>query len=135
MQEEFAPQSPRGVLIVDNDDGVRDAIRPLLEASDVLVVGEATNGIEASYMAYRHQPAIVVLDYLMPRMNGAETSYVVRYLSPRSKILAFSSFLGARPSWADAYLSKDNVGQIVPVLETLTFSVYADGRGGGRSVD
>ena len=120
-------QNARSILVVDDDEEVREALKPLLEASGLPVVGEATNGIEAGYMAYRHQPAIVILDYQMQKMNGAETSYVVRFLAPDSRIIAFSSLLEATPSWADAHLSKDSIGGIVPLIETILTWPSGDG--------
>jgi CheY-like chemotaxis protein len=121
-------QNPRSILIVDDDDEVRSALKVLLEASDLQVVGEATNGIEGGYMAYRHQPKIVILDYQMPKMNGAETSYVVRFLAPRCNIVAFSTLLEARPSWADAYLNKGSIIEIVPLIEKILLWPSRDGQ-------
>jgi CheY-like chemotaxis protein len=121
----------RSVLIVDDDDSIRGALKLLLKASDLPVIGEATNGIEAGYMAYRHQPAIVILDYQIPKLNGAETSYVVRFLAPRSRIIAFSALLEARPVWADAFLSKGSIGKIVPLIETILMWPGGDGHHDG----
>jgi DNA-binding NarL/FixJ family response regulator len=123
-------QNPRSILVVDDDDGVREALKLLLEASDLPVIGEATNGVEAGYMAYRHQPAIVILDYQMPKLNGAETSYVVRFLAPQCRIIAFSTLLEARPSWADAFLSKDSISKMVPLVETILMWPSGDGHNG-----
>ena len=121
----------RSVLIVDDDDSIRGALKLLLKASDLPVIGEATNGIEAGYMAYRHQPAIVILDYQIPKLNGAETSYVVRFLAPRSRIIAFSALLEGRPVWADAFLSKGSIGKIVPLIETILMWPGGDGHHDG----
>jgi DNA-binding NarL/FixJ family response regulator len=123
-------RNPRSILVVDDDDDVREALKLLLDASDLPVIGEATNGVEAGYMAYRHQPAIVILDYQMPKLTGAETSYVVRFLAPHSKIIAFSTLLEARPSWADAFLSKDSIGQMASLIETILMWPSGDGHNG-----
>jgi CheY-like chemotaxis protein len=132
MRADLETQHARSILIVDDDDEVRGSLKLLLEASDLLVVGEATNGIEGGYMAYRHQPKIVILDYQMPKMNGAETSYVVRFLAPGSRILAFSTLLDERPSWADAYLNKDSIGEIVPLIEKILLWPIRDGHSNGN---
>jgi DNA-binding NarL/FixJ family response regulator len=132
MPGDLKTRNPRSVLIVDDDDELRGALRPLLEASDLLIVGEATNGIEGGYMAYRHQPGIVILDYQMAKLNGAETSYIVRFLAPRCRILAFSTLLEARPSWADAYLNKDSIGEIVPLIEKILLWPIRDGHSNGN---
>lgn len=131
MPEDLTTRNPRSILIVDDDDDVRGALRLLLEDSAMPVVGEATNGIEAGYMAYRHQPTIVILDYVMPKLNGAETSYIVRFLAPHSRIIAFSTLLEARPSWADAYVSKDSIGEMVPLIETILTWPSGDGHTDG----
>jgi CheY-like chemotaxis protein len=127
LRADLNTPNPRSILVVDDDDDVRGALKLLLEASDLPVIGEATNGVEAGYMAYRHQPAIVILDYQMPKLNGAETSYVVRFLAPHSRIIAFSTLLEARPSWADAFLSKDSIGEMVPLVETILMWPSTDG--------
>jgi DNA-binding NarL/FixJ family response regulator len=127
MPEDLKTRNPRSILIVDDDDEVRGDLRLLLEASDLPIVGEATNGIEGGYMAYRHQPEIVILDYKMPKLNGAETSYIVRFLAPQCRILAFSTMLEAKPSWADAYLNKDSIREIVPLIETILLWPSQDG--------
>jgi CheY-like chemotaxis protein len=119
MARDLQFHNSRSVLIVDDDDEIRAALRLLLEASDLPVVAESSNGIEASYLAYRHQPELVILDYFLPQMNGEETSYIVRFLAPRARIMAFSSMLSIKPLWADAYLSKERIGEIGAQLELL----------------
>jgi CheY-like chemotaxis protein len=130
MRADLNTPNPRSILVVDDDDDVREALKLRLEASGLPVIGEATNGVEAGYMAYRHQPAIVILDYQMPKLNGAETSYVVRFLAPHSRIIAFSTLLEATPSWADAFLSKNSIGEMVPLVEAILMWPSGDGHHG-----
>jgi CheY-like chemotaxis protein len=60
------------ILVVDDDDDVRDTIMLLLESQGRQVAG-ATDGLVAlEEMARRGRPALVLLDLRMPRMNGAE---------------------------------------------------------------
>ena len=109
----------RTVLIVDDDEDVRDALRLLFELEDFEVVGEAANGLDAIPQVLQQRPAVVVIDYLMPLMNGATLAQVVRGVSPDSKIVAFSAVLQSKPSWADAYLSKERINDIAPLLTHL----------------
>lgn len=115
MEEE----TTRSVLIVDDDEDVRDALRLLFELEDFEVVGEAPNGLDAIPMVLQRRPQVVVIDYLMPLMNGATLAQVVRGVSPDTKIVAFSAVLTSQPAWADAYLSKERINDIAPLITHL----------------
>ena len=109
----------RTVLIVDDDEEVRHVLRLMCEMEGFEVVGEATNGVEAVPMALNHQPSFVILDYLMPRLNGDETARMLRSISPETKIVAFSAVLEDKPEWSDSYLNKERISEIAPLLERL----------------
>ena len=110
---------PRTVLIVDDDEGIRHALRLVFELGGYQVIGEARDGVEAVALGLRHQPTFVLLDYLMPRQSGEKTAEVLRTVSPGSRIVAFSAVLSEKPEWADAYLNKDRIGEVVPLLGEL----------------
>lgn len=114
-------RSKRTVLIVDDDEEVRHVLRMMCELEGFEVVGEAENGVEAIPMALHHQPAFVILDYLMPRMNGDDTAKLLRTMSPDAKIVAFSAVLDTKPAWSDSYLNKERVSEVAPLLERLIF--------------
>jgi CheY-like chemotaxis protein len=61
----------RVVLVVDDDDMIRRLVRTVLEADDLEVV-EAANGERALEMVASSHPAVVVLDIMMPGINGVE---------------------------------------------------------------
>ena len=61
-------------------------------------------------------------------MTGEKTSEVLRALCPETRIIAFSAFLEHRPTWADAFLNKDRIGDIVPLLARLIVPRDAIGR-------
>lgn len=107
------------VLIVDDDEEVRHALRLLFEFEDFSVVGEAANGVEAVALARNEQPDLVVLDYLMPRLNGEATAELLRALLPQVRIVAFSAVLQEQPTWADAFLNKHRIADVAPLLTTL----------------
>ena len=65
------PDGARVVLVVDDDDMVRQLVRTVLEADDFVVV-EATNGHEALAAVASEQPAVMVLDVMMPELDGVE---------------------------------------------------------------
>jgi NarL family two-component system response regulator LiaR len=68
------------VLLVDDHAVVRQGLRTFLELQDdaeslpIQVVGEAANGREAIEQARAYQPDIVLLDLMMPEMNGLEAT-------------------------------------------------------------
>lgn len=104
------------VLVVDDDEEIRHALRLLFEIEQFRIVGEAVDGYEAIKLAERHQPDYVILDYRMPLMNGADAARVIRSVAPRARIIAFSAYLEDRPEWADNYLNKDRIAEIAPLL-------------------
>lgn len=104
------------VLIVDDDEEIRHALRLLFEIERFAVVGEATDGYEAIKLAERYQPDYIILDYRMPLLNGADAARVIRSVAPLARIVAFSAHLEDRPAWADNYLNKERIAEIAPLL-------------------
>ena len=111
--------SARKVLIVDDDEEIRHALRLLCESEDMDVVGEASNGVEAVPIALHQQPDFVILDYKLPRLDGEGAAEILRAVIPETKIVAFSAHLDEQPKWADAYLNKDRIGELMPLLHTF----------------
>lgn len=109
----------RTVLIVDDQEEVRHALRLLFEIEGFDVVGEAEDGSQAIDLAVEHEPSFIVLDYSMPRMNGEAAADRIRQAVPDSRIVAFSALLQSKPAWADAYLNKDRISEIAPLVERL----------------
>lgn len=109
----------RTVLIVDDDEAIRLALRMMFDASEFDVVGEAADGVQAVLLALKHQPSLVVLDYSMPRLGGEGAAQILRSISPATRIVAFSGRLESKPEWADAFLNKERVAEVVPVLQAL----------------
>ena len=107
------------VLIVDDDEEVRHVLRLLFETEGMAVVGEAANGVEAVPLALRHQPDFVILDYMLPRLDGEGAAEIMRAIAPGAKIVAFSAVLSEQPDWADAYLNKERIQELVPLLHRL----------------
>lgn len=117
--EGVSETSQQTVLIVDDDEEIRHVLRLLCEADDLRVIGEATNGVEAVPMAMRHQPDFVILDYRLPRLDGEGAAEILRAVTPESKIVAFSAALEKQPQWADAFLNKDHITELMPLLRTF----------------
>jgi CheY-like chemotaxis protein len=107
------------VLIVDDDEEIRHVLRLLFEGEGMEVVGEAANGVEAVTFALKHQPDFVILDYRLPRLDGEGASEILRAIAPTSRIVAFSALLDSKPPWADAFLNKDRISELMPLLRTF----------------
>lgn len=113
------PNAATTVLIVDDDVEIRHVLRLLCDNEGLEVVGEAANGVEAVPLALHHQPDFVILDYRLPRLDGEGAAEILRAITPRSKIVAFSAILDRQPEWADAYLNKERISELMPLLHTL----------------
>ena len=109
----------RTVLIVDDDEEIRHVLRLVCEDDSLKVIGEAGNGIEAVTLALSHQPDFVILDYKLPRLDGEGAAEILRAVAPTSKIVAFSALLDRQPSWADAYLNKERLAELMPLLKSF----------------
>ncbi|MDQ3646024.1 MAG: response regulator [Actinomycetota bacterium] len=113
------PGVPQTVLIVDDDEEVRHVLSLLCEGEGLNVIGEAENGVEAVPLALRGQPDFVILDDRLPRLDGETAAEILRAVTPESRIVAFSAILEARPEWADAYLNKERISEMAPLLQRL----------------
>ena len=82
------------VLITDDHGVVRQGLRMFLSLDpDIQVVGEAANGQEAVAMARELQPDVVLMDLLMPVMDGLQATRAIRTEMPEVEILALTSVL------------------------------------------
>src|SRR5580698_9215059 len=81
------------LLLVDGHTVVRQGLRALLsQEEDIEVVGEAENGRQAVQMATKTTPDIVIMDVMMPLMNGLEGTRQVLKNVPTTKVLVLSSY-------------------------------------------
>lgn len=102
------------VLIVDDHPIVREGLRTLLsDVADLIVVGAATTGAEAVRLAQALRPDVVLMDLVMPELDGIQATAQVRAISPASQVLVLTSFVDdgrvskAIQAGAIGYLLKD----------------------------
>lgn len=106
--------SPIRVMIVDDHDMVRSGLGVFLEAFDDLeLVGEAADGREAIRLCAEVQPHVVLMDLVMPEMDGVAATRAIRQADPNVQIIALTSFndqglvQGALQAGAVGYLLKN----------------------------
>lgn len=105
---------PIRILLVDDHSVVRQGLKMFLALDDDLeVVGEAANGQEALRLAHALKPDVVLMDLLMPIMDGITATAAIRKEVPDTEVIALTSVLedasvtGAIRAGAIGYLLKD----------------------------
>jgi two-component system, NarL family, response regulator LiaR len=85
---------PIGVLIVDDHAVVREGLRSFLELQEgIAVVGEAGDGGEAVALAEQLRPDVVLMDLVMPTVDGVEAMRRLRERVPAARVIVLTSFL------------------------------------------
>ena len=102
------------IIIVDDHEVVRNGIRSYLETvKDFHVVGEAASGEAALKLVSDHIPDIVLLDLILPGMDGVETTRRIKQISPRTQVVVLTSYhedvhiFPALKAGAISYILKD----------------------------
>jgi NarL family two-component system response regulator LiaR len=102
------------VLIADDHSVIRQGLRMFLELDPELeIVGEAKNGVDALNLAREHEPDVVLMDLLMPDMDGVTATEAIRNELPDTEVVALTSVLEDRAIFdairagAIGYLLKD----------------------------
>jgi DNA-binding NarL/FixJ family response regulator len=117
----------RRVLVVDDSATVRKVVKDFLEQqTEVVVCGEAADGIEAVEKTRALKPDLVLLDFSMPRMNGAEAASLIKKWAPEIRIILFTIFsenIGKSVTASigiDAVLSKpEGLAALVEAIENV----------------
>jgi two-component system response regulator NreC len=121
---------PIRVLIADDHAVLRQSLRYLLAAQNgIEVVGEAANGREAIELAEKLKPDVVLMDTIMPGLNGIEATRQIRRQLPKTKVLMLTGYMedehvaGALKAGASGYVIKKSD------LEELLVGIQAVNRG------
>lgn len=112
------------ILIVDDHEVVRNGVRAYLETvPEFNVVGEAVSGEEAIALVSELIPDIVLLDLIMPGMDGVEATRRIKQISPRTQVVVLTSYhedahiFPALKAGATSYILKDmKMDKLVDVL-------------------
>ena len=115
---------PITVILVDDHEVVRKGVRAFLDTlPDFRVVGEASSGEEALVMVSDLIPDVVLMDLIMPGMDGVETTRQIKKISPRTQVVVLTSYhedahiFPALKAGAISYILKDmKMEKLVDVL-------------------
>jgi DNA-binding NarL/FixJ family response regulator len=114
------------ILLVDDSPEMRQVVRTFLERdASFTVCGEAGDGPEAIKKAEALTPDVILLDFLMPGMNGIQIANILRQLLPRTQIAIFSNYthdFGSILSSAvgiDAIIAKGSLDEMSKSLKKL----------------
>jgi len=114
------------ILIADDNPHVRHALRALLEHNpDWVVCGEAVDGRDAVLKAKQLTPDLVVLDFLMPGLNGLEAAREIHKSVPSTRMLMCTMYLSpqltevAKSSGVRGAVAKTGIGQLTKGIEAV----------------
>jgi DNA-binding NarL/FixJ family response regulator len=114
------------ILVADAHDIVRQGLKALLGKPGWEVVGDVSNGLSAIEAAEVSRPDIVIVEYCLPGMNGADVARHIRQILPATEILIFTTHdtedvvRDALSAGAIGYLTKcDDGRQLIAAVEAL----------------
>jgi DNA-binding NarL/FixJ family response regulator len=121
--------SPSRIVVADDHPLIREALtRTIDEQPDLEAIGVATDGLEALELCRRFQPELVLMDVLMPNMDGLEATRKIKRDSPRTSVLVLTAsedpnhLSEALKAGAAGYVQKEaatqeTIGAVRKVLE------------------
>ena len=112
-----------GVLLcIDNNEDVLECEKLFLESFGYTVL-TAPNGGKGLELAAVYPVDVIIVDYLMPEMNGKEVVFEMRKLRPETPIIMLSGEVNIPQrvlKWVDAFVAKDRLGsQLLPAIAQL----------------
>src|SRR6185436_20049919 len=78
---------PLSIILADDHQIVRQGLKVLLERENFEIVGEAADGQEAVRLASEPQPAVAVLDFAMPLLNGLDAARQIHQVAPHTRTI------------------------------------------------
>jgi len=140
MLEAFSSIIPRlsarvhRVLIVEDSEPFRRLVRTLLQQrTDILIVGEAADGLDAIHQAESLQPDVVMLDVGLPTLNGIEVASRIREVAPDARLVLVTN--ETSPDLVEEAFRRGTHGYVYkPRLAKDLAPVFDAVLGGGRFV-
>src|SRR5262245_35083133 len=119
--------APIRLMIVDDHSIVRQGLRAIIRVTpDLELAGEAGGGREAIELAATQQPDVILMDLVMPEVDGVAAIAAIKRAQPAVRIVALTTFaeadlvLGAVQAGADGYLLKDvDIQELARAIRTV----------------
>ncbi len=106
------------IFIADDHPVISKGLKTLLEVEhEFRIVGTATDGNEATRLVEHHQPDLLILDLMMPGMNGLEVLKRVKLLSPITRVLVFS--IHSDPAYIHQAFENGAAGYVIKDSSTV----------------
>ena len=87
------------ILVVDDNAPIRGLVREFIEARPGFeICGEATDGVEGIEKGRKLKPDLIVLDFLMPRINGLQAAVILHEIVPNAPIILLTFYKDAVPT-------------------------------------
>lgn len=121
MNDNYYPNRIR-IAVVDDHEMIRRGLSDFIRVTkDFELIGEASNGEEAVILCKKFKPDIILMDLIMPQLNGVEATRQIACRFPNTKIIALSSYDDERlvPAALDA-------GAVSFIQKNITMSELAD---------
>ena len=126
-------KKPRRSLIADDHAVVRRGLRSLIQTEkDLLVIGEASNGIEAVESTLRLKPDVVIMDLIMPEKSGAEAIAEIMAQIPETRIIILTTFgtvddmaRAIESGAVGALLKTSDENELIAAIRTVAANGYA----------
>src|SRR5574341_1452366 len=118
--------TPITILLADDHRLVRQGIRSLLQGNpDFVVIGEVADGLEALEMVERQSPDIVLMDVMMPNLNGLDAARIISQRKLNTKVIILS--MHANTTYAVRALKYGAVGYVLKDsdLSEIQKAIYA----------
>jgi DNA-binding NarL/FixJ family response regulator len=121
------------IVLADDHPVVRHGVRSLLQAEpEFSVVGEASDGLETVQLVEKLQPEVLVVDLMIPRLNGLEVTRQIKQRMPQTRVVVLSMHanepyvLEALKNGASGYVLKDTSGTdlVLAVKQVLSGQRY-----------
>lgn len=110
-------QPPIRIIVADDHFVVRMGLNAVLNAEpEFHVVGEAEDGMEAVELVRKYRPEVILMDLIMPRLNGVEATIQIRRETPECKVIILTTYDGdediyrALQAGAQGYVLKNSRG-------------------------
>lgn len=99
------------LVLCDDHRMMRDGLRVILENAGLEVVGEAADGREAVQLAQKLSPDVVVMDIVMPELNGVDATRAIHARCPEVKVIGLS--MTAEPRYVETLLAAGAAGYLL----------------------